>query len=223
MSNSILDRFPSELKSLIPQDELSLSALSLAHSNLPTTIFNHSLRVYLYSSWLANRESTPVSNPLLFVACILHDLGASDSYNGPQRFEIEGADAASDHCKHHSLPDSDCHKVWTAIALHTTPGVAERIDPFTRLVRLGVKLDFSTNTRADLNANTYAAEIELILPRLDVEKCLGDTVVAQAREKQKVDKTTWPDNVKHPKASWPGILLRAAMENPEHEGVNLAF
>lgn len=72
------------------------------------------------------------------------------------------------------------HKVWTAIALHTSAGIAERIDPLTRLVRFGVKLDFSKAVRENLGATSYAAQIEDYLPRLNIEKVLADAVVRQA-------------------------------------------
>ena len=51
------------------------------------------------------------------------------------------------------------------------------------------------------------------LPRLEIEKDLGDAVVRQALE----------DSQKAPKASWPGDLVRAKRENPDWEGVNKGF
>jgi hypothetical protein len=51
------------------------------------------------------------------------------------------------------------------------------------------------------------------LPRLDIEKELGDAVVRQALDRPE----------KAPPASWPGDLVRATKEDPEWEGVNKAF
>ena len=56
-------------------------------------------------------------------------------------------------------------------------------------------------------------EVEGEFPRLEPEKVLGDVVVEQARRQR----------CKAPAASWPGILLRAAEEEPEWEFVNKAF
>lgn len=226
--SAILENIPSDLLPQIPTQPSCIEALRVASEVLPVAIFNHSLRTFLFAKWLANRESSNFENedklPLLFMACMCHDFGASDVYNGQQRFEVEGADAASDLCAKHNMSSDDCHKVWCAIALHTSPGIAERIDPFTRLVRLGVKIDFSSAVREQYGAQKYAAEIDLLLPRLDIEKVLSDAVVKQAvKIPDHIDSTTWPDSEKHPKASWPGILLRAHLENPGHEGVNYAF
>ena len=103
--------------------------------------------------------------------------------------------------------------MWTAIALHTSAGIAERIDPFTRLIRVGVLIDFVDEVRHDADAIEYASEIEQLIPRFDVEKVLGDAVVDQALKERS----------KAPPASWPGILLRAHLEDPEWKGVNRAF
>lgn len=224
----ILASLSPDLHAQIPQDASCRAALELGADVLPEAIFNHSLRVYLLAKWLAAREgsdwATDEKLPLLFAACMCHDLGATDQYNGHQRFEIEGADAASKLCASHGVSNDDCHKVWCAIALHTSPGIAERIDPFTRLVRLGVKIDFSQTVREAHGAQVYAAEIELVLPRLVIEQVLADAVVKQATKiPDQVDSMTWPDSEKHPKASWPGILLRAHVENPGYAGVNPAF
>jgi hypothetical protein len=215
---------PHNILDQVPGNHICTTTTLLAYKALPRPIFNHSVRVFLLAKWLAAKEQMVVDETLLFVACICHDLGASDLYNGKQRFEVEGADAASDVMQDESYNDADRHKVWTAIALHTSSGIAERIDPFTRLVRLGVKMDFSPAVRDAQEATAYAKEIEEFMPRFEVEKVLADAVVNQATKiPDTVDNKTWPDSEKHPKASWPGILLRAHIENPGWNGVNYAF
>ncbi|KFH45414.1 hypothetical protein ACRE_037510 [Hapsidospora chrysogenum ATCC 11550] len=212
----------------IPQDAVCTSTLEMAQDALSEPILNHSLRVFLIAKWLAERESSEWAKedklPLLFVATACHDFGASDLYNGKQRFEVEGADAAKAHLLSHGASPEESHQAWTAIALHTSPGIAERIDPLSRLVRLAVKSDFSPSFRAEVDTVNICAEIECHLPRLEVEKALGDAVVKQAAKiPDKVDSLTWPNTEKHPSAGWPGILLRAHLENPGYEGINPAF
>ena len=216
---------PAEITSQLPQTPACIAALGLAFERLPRAIFNHSLRVFLAARWLADREkSYAPSLPLLFIACICHDLGASDEHNGPERFEVEGADAASKLCKTHGISSDESHKVWTAIALHTSPGIAERIDAFTRLVRCAVKIDFSADTRKAFAADEMCAEMERLLPRLDVERVLSESVVGQAGHTHGCpDSMTWHDSKKFPRASWSGVLLRAKMQNPGYDGINPAF
>jgi hypothetical protein len=212
---------------LIPQDETSLSALALAHKALSEPVLNHSLRVFLIAKYLSKKEGTPYAGKTeesaLFVAAICHDLGSSDLYNGSQRFEVEGADAAKAHLISHGGTPERGHQVWVAIALHTSPGIAERIDPFTRLLRVATSSDFSWDLAKQLDVDGYRRELEENLPRLEVERCLADAVVNQAVDPQKVDRLTWPNTQKHPLGSWPGGLLRGHLENPNHDGVNPAF
>ncbi|KAG8408409.1 hypothetical protein J3459_017820 [Metarhizium acridum] len=221
---------PPEVLATIPPTTLCSSALSLAWQTLQRPIFNHSIRVFLAAQWLAQKEGSewaqPDNLPLLFVACVCHDLGTSDKFNGPQRFEVEGADAAHHHCQSHGISREDSHKVWTAIAVHTSPGIAERMDSFSRLVRFGVMMDFSLAVREEVVANELFVELEKTLPRLDIERVLADAVVNQANEaetSQRTDNKSWFSTHKFPIASWPGILLRARLQNSDHVGRNPAF
>lgn len=219
---------PAVILQALPQDDTSSTALGLAAKLEPQAILNHSVRVYLLAKFLAEREDSSLASsadqPVLFTACILHDIGATDRYNGKQRFEVEGADVAATHLHKQGYGETDCHRAWCGIALHTSGGIAERIDPFTRLVRIAVKMDFSSTVCEQYGGTAYRREIEENLPRLGIEKVLADAVVAQAEKIDvQVDSKTYPDSQKHPKASWPGILLRAHLENPDHQGVNYAF
>jgi hypothetical protein len=201
----------------VPIDTVSQSAFTYASKHLQPAILNHSMRVFLYAQAIATRENSPWNSvtklPLFFSACILHDIGTISLHNGPLRFEVEGADAASNLLCQHDVPQADAHEVWVAIALHTSPHIAERISPLARFVRLGVLIDFK---RPDSLGMTTSAEIELLeerFPRLNIEKVLGDAVTEQAVECPK----------KAPAASWPGVMYRWKLENPEWDGMNQAF
>lgn len=206
---------PTDYPTYLPQDSLSQGAYQLAKSALPPAILNHSVRVAIFAVWLAHREQSPWAIPtrqsLLCVACLLHDVGCACQFDGPQRFEVEGADVAADYLRQNNVDPSDVHEVWQAIALHTSPGIAERISVCARLVRQAVLIDFGTNL--DQESLDTRRSAELSLPRLDIEKCLGDTVVDQALRQPE----------KAPPASWPGILVRAKRDWPEWDGVNKAF
>ncbi|KIW83091.1 hypothetical protein Z517_02334 [Fonsecaea pedrosoi CBS 271.37] len=203
------------LQAFVPASPLCAAAFDLVTSAaLPLTIVHHSLRVYLLANWLAQREKSEwADSDLLFVACICHDIGTAEVHNGPQRFEVEGADAAADFLRKQMKSEAEVHEVWTAIALHTSPGIAERITPLARLVRLGVLIDFRPATRAALDAVAFAETLETKLPRLEIEKILGDAVVHQAIQ----------NPAKAPAASWPNNLYKSYLENPGWTGVNRGF
>lgn len=221
------------IRGVIPTDPVCMEALSVAHASLPASILYHSLRVYLYATvfWERNDTSDEPVSPLrpvpamirnMFIACIFHDIGVSAAYDGNQeRFEVTGADAAVNMMRRYGESEESMREVWLAISLHTSPGIAERLGGMARALRLAVRADFGSFPVPDLG-NFHgeewasAAGWELIdkeLPRLDIEKDLGDAVVRAGLDRPE----------KAPPASWPGDLVRAKKEDPDWEGVNKAF
>ncbi|KAL9086295.1 MAG: hypothetical protein Q9165_007210 [Trypethelium subeluteriae] len=109
-------------------------------------------------------------------------------------------------------------EVWLAIALHTTPHIAERMGGLVGLVRAGVTRDFGAfsvgHTEEEGKDEREERErVEAVFPRLEIEKVLGDAVVGQAVERPG----------KAPRGTWPGGLLEAWRREPGAEGVNAAF
>ncbi|ROW13189.1 hypothetical protein VPNG_04833 [Cytospora leucostoma] len=209
---------PPALLAEVPDHPACAEALALAQSSLPASIFNHSLRVSLYALRHSPTETSkasfvaPSAAPYaLFVACILHDIGAADAVAGDhsQRFEVAGADVAASLLKRHGVGDEVVREVWLAIAMHTSPHVAEGAGGLVRVLRLSVRADFGTYAIDE----TVVNETEHQLPRLDVEKELGDAVVRQA--------LLLPS--KAPGGSWPADLTRAHAAEPEWDGINKAF
>ncbi len=66
---------------------------------------------------------------LLYVGAMFHDLGPTEKYRTKdQRFEIDGADQAREFLAGHGVNGDEARRVWTAIALHTTPGIPEHLE-----------------------------------------------------------------------------------------------
>jgi HD superfamily phosphohydrolase YqeK len=203
---------------VVPETKVSQSVYAHASSLLAPSILNHSIRVYLYATALAKHTksiylSDPIKHDALFTACLFHDIGTTQKYDGPQRFEVEGADAAVKHLSQFGVSKQDSHDVWTAIAVHTSPQIAERIGELPRLVRLAVITDFGRKSEAWDVLEPLRAQLEEDFERLGIEKVLGDAVVAQAKERPE----------KAPKVSWPRVMYEAHLAEPEWKGVNKAF
>ncbi|MFF1847709.1 HD domain-containing protein [Streptomyces sp. NBC_01550] len=190
------------------------AAYAHVRSLLVPAILNHSVRVWLLADHLARREGIDApERESLAVACLFHDVGTAHQHDGPQRFEVEGADAASAFLSRHRWPAPLIKGVWEAIALHTSPGIAERMGRLPRLVRVGVRADFGATELIGTDDEDRLASALALFPRLNIESVLGEAVVAQALR--------CPG--KAPSSSWPGGLLAAHLANPEHSGVNPAF
>lgn len=198
---------------LLPAGETARRALDWVQRTEERSIANHSVRTFLHARVVAASDGLVAGQDfdadLLFLACVLHDIGTTSEADGELRFEVDGADAAARFLAAEGMSAADTDLVWEAIALHTSPQIAERRGPITRLTRLGVRGDFGLET-------VEAAErraIEDAYPRLDVEKHLGDAVLEQALRN--------PD--KAPRNSWPASLVRAHYDDPHNTGVSEAF
>lgn len=204
----------------VPDHPACTEALALAKASLPASVLNHSLRVFLYArralllppGHAAAALAAPSTAPhVIFVACILHDIGIADAHaSEPERFEVVGANAAAELLKRHGVDGPAAREAWLAIAMHTSPHVAEGAGGLVTALRLGVRADFGTF--AGLEAGVLG-DAESHLPRLGVEKELGDAVVGQA--------VALPS--KAPGGSWPSDLVSAKEAEPEWQGVNKAF
>ena len=79
---------------------------------------------------------------LLYVGAMFHDVGLTAAYSSSsRRFEVDSADAAASFLLEHGVPAEQIRQVWLSIALHTTPGIPEFLDPGIALVTAGVETD----------------------------------------------------------------------------------
>jgi hypothetical protein len=73
---------------------------------------------------------------------MFHDMGLTPAHSSAdERFEVDGANAARDFLRGHGISQVDIDTVWTAIALHTTPGIPQHMHPVVALVTAGVEMD----------------------------------------------------------------------------------
>lgn len=125
----------------IPDSTLAREATELVRDTTPELVYHHSRRVYLFGA-LRGRDLGLRADPeLLYVGAMFHDLGLVDPYRTDRRFELDGADEARRFLAGHGIDDDRADRVWTAIALHTTPQIPRHMAPEIALVTRGVELD----------------------------------------------------------------------------------
>ncbi len=126
----------------IPDTDLAHAATELVREAATSLLFDHSRRVFLFASLKGRARSIEADPELLYVGAMFHDLGLTQRYRRTeQRFEVDGADLARDFLLRHGRSDADARAVWLGIALHTTPGIPNHLEPETALVSLGVETD----------------------------------------------------------------------------------
>jgi hypothetical protein len=73
---------------------------------------------------------------------MFHDMGLTPEHSSArERFEVDGANVARDLLRSYGSHEADIDTVWTAIALHTTPGIPQHMHPVVALVTAGVEMD----------------------------------------------------------------------------------
>src|SRR6202050_1947085 len=125
----------------VPDTALVRDAIDLSRSLLEPFLFNHVMRSWLFGIVLAESAAIAPDAELLAVAAILHDLGLTERYNGANRFEVDGANAAREFLKERGISAQQTQLVWDAIALHTTPTLALHKEPEVAMTHSGIAVD----------------------------------------------------------------------------------
>lgn len=126
----------------IPDSALANEATELVREAASPLLFDHSRRVYLWGSLRGRAQGLDFDPELLYVGAMFHDLGLTERFRRTdRRFEIDGADEARRFLHAHGITGEAAERVWTGIALHTTPEIPLHMAPEIALVTRGVELD----------------------------------------------------------------------------------
>jgi HD domain len=163
----------------LPDTDIACAAKQFVFDASPTFVANHSLRSYLFARELATakglKRDVDYDDELVFLSCILHDLGVTESANGDQRFEIDGADAAAGFLRDHGVQEARVTTVWQAIALHTSIGLAHKFGAEQAIAQLGIGADI-VGTDRHLLPPGFADRVHASWPRLDVGYALAEVI-----------------------------------------------
>jgi hypothetical protein len=126
----------------IPDSKLALEITELVRDTESPLLFQHSSRVYYFGALAGKHRGLSFDPELLYAGAMFHDMGLTVQHSSAQeRFEVDGANAAGEFLRSHGIPRADVDTVWTAIALHTTPGIPQHMHPVVALVTAGVEMD----------------------------------------------------------------------------------
>ena len=126
----------------IPDTRLAREITELVRDTETPLLFHHSSRVYYWGALAGLRRGLKFDPELLYAGAMFHDMGLTHQHSSPhERFEVDGANVARDFLRRHGIVPQDIDLVWTAIALHTTPGIPQHMHPIVALVTAGVEMD----------------------------------------------------------------------------------
>ncbi|HWO87194.1 MAG TPA: HD domain-containing protein [Stellaceae bacterium] len=146
----------------VPDSKLAREMAEFVRDTESPLLFHHSSRVYYWGALTGNHWGLRFDPELLYAGAMFHDMGLTPEYASQhERFEVDGANVARDFLRGHGIAQQDIDTVWTAIALHTTPGIPRHMHPVIALVTAGVEMDvlgigFSEFTEAERDAVVHA-------------------------------------------------------------------
>ncbi len=164
----------------IVDSKIAMEATKLAQEASPPFLFNHAARTFLFGALTGKASGLKVDHELLYIACILHDIGLTEQFVGDLPFEIQGAQVASRFLEEHGLAKDKSAIVWDGIAMHAS-AIGEFKQPEIALVGAGAGADvlgpdFSVIKKADVS------EVARAFPRLKFKSEFVRTCAGVVRE-----------------------------------------
>jgi hypothetical protein len=149
-------------------------ALDYAHVHSEPYLFNHAVRSWLFAVRLGQLQGVPHDAEVVAVGTLLHDLGLTNSFPGPKRFEIEGADAARAFAREQGLDDRRVQLIWDSVALNSTPSIGLNKEAEVALCTGGIGVEFGF--QYDRIPPNEMKSILAAFPRLDMKRGFSDSV-----------------------------------------------
>ena len=182
----------------IPDTRLAQEVTELIRDTESPLLFHHSSRVYYFGALAGKHRGLKFDPELLYVGAMFHDMGLTHEHSSKnERFEVDGANAARDFLRRHGIAQSDIDTVWTAIALHTTPGIPQHMHPVIALVTAGVEMDvlgltYSEYTNAEREAVVRRTPAPVISRKRSSKPFITELSTSQRPSLETSKQMCWP-------------------------------
>ncbi len=153
----------------VPDTPLISRAIEYAREHSEPYLFNHVMRSWLFAVILAQLSECAHDAEVLAVTTILHDLGLAKTFDGPLRFEVEGANAARAFARNEGIDDRRSQLIWDGVALNSTPSISLYKEAEVALCTAGIALDWGGWGYDKLTEAQVAAIVE-VFPRLEMKQ-----------------------------------------------------
>jgi hypothetical protein len=126
----------------VPDDPLVTAVIEHAQRLSEPYLFNHAMRSWLFAEAIGRIKGIDFDREVVAIGTILHDIGLTASMSGPDRFEVNGANAARSFIKGKGLSDRRAQLIWDLVALNSTPSLALHKEPEVAVGTMGIGLDY---------------------------------------------------------------------------------
>ncbi|AMZ70434.1 HD domain-containing protein [Pseudomonas sp. MAFF 301449] len=165
-----------------PDSELARKASALVERVHSKALLHHVHRTWWFAEFLGQQRGLKYDRETVYLAALLHDLGLTNEFSADQRFEVDGADAASRFLLENGYSKSKTELVWDAIALHSSAGIADRKQPEIALIYLGAHVDVMGLNIEQITPSLIEDALALY-PRIGMKAAFTEAVAEVARKK----------------------------------------
>jgi HD domain len=167
----------------IPDSAAAREAERLAREESSPMLYGHAARSYLYAALLGDRDGMRYDAELLYVACLLHDLGLTPRFDDPVRpFEHVSADASAELVERHGWYLSRRYLLHRAIVLHMAPAISSAEEHEVLLLDAGISCDVS-GTRNENVGRRAIEEVLRVYPRAGFKQRFTELMHREAGRK----------------------------------------
>jgi len=126
----------------VPDNPLITAAIQYAQRISEPYLFNHVMRSWLFAETIGRMKGIDYDREVVAIGTLLHDIGLTASVSGPNRFEVNGANAVLSFIKDEGLSGRRVQLIWDLVALNSTPSLALHKEPEVAVGTMGIGLDY---------------------------------------------------------------------------------
>jgi hypothetical protein len=172
---------PSQVAGIrLVDSKIARTATDLSRSVSPQYLFNHAVRTFLFASVIGRALGQKFDEEVLYLACILHDLGLTERFEGDPPFEIQGAEVAKHFLEEHAYAKDKIGIVWDGIAMHPS-AIGQYKQPEIALVGQGAGADVIEPDSSRIQKSDVE-EIVKAFPRLKFKEAFVKTCADVVRK-----------------------------------------
>jgi hypothetical protein len=165
-----------------PETSLCREATEWGSEVCPRLLLDHGRRGFLFADAIGRHHGWTYDREVLYLACLLHDLGLAPGFDTGGAFERDGADAAVQFVAARGLSGARLRLLREVIELHDAVHRAHRASLETRHGHFGIGLDVIGYHREDVHRDTLAAVVTA-WPRGDFRREFPRLIKDQAERK----------------------------------------
>jgi len=199
-----------------PDTEPARQARDLVHDCCPPHVAAHCERSFQFAALLAQVDDIDVDLEVVYIGTVLHDLGLSARFDGPERFEMRGANVVRTMLLEGGMERARAENVWDVIALHASTAIAAHKSVETRIANRGISIDVRGAGAEQLPAEAIRAVLDR-WPRAEFPAEFSRTMIDEVRSNPAAVRSSWMEciAVAHVPGFQPADFL-ATLANSSH-------